>query len=106
MADLDAAEHDADQSFWYHPVGSCVQGCSSDPPPTVVSSDKKHWIEIALVDEKGKPVPGESYKIRLPNGEIVTGNLDSRGLARIDGIDPGTCKVNFPDFDRKAWRRL
>jgi hypothetical protein len=106
MTDLDHAENDADQNFWYDPVANPVQPCSSDPPPTIVSADKKHWIEIALVDENGDPVPGQAYKICLPNGKVLTGTLDSRGLARVDGIDPGTCKVHFPDLERDTWDRL
>jgi hypothetical protein len=104
MADLKAVETDADQSFWYEPVGNCVQPCSTDPPPTVVSTDKKHWIEIAMVDENGNPVSGQGYKIVLPDGNVMTGRLDSRGLARINGIDPGTCQVTFPDLDKTVWR--
>jgi hypothetical protein len=104
MSNLQAAENDADKNFWYEPVGAAVQPCSSDPPRKIVSEDKKHWIEIALVDENGDPVPGVSYEIKLPDGTLQTGNLDSRGLARIDGIDPGTCRVSFPDFDKGAWK--
>jgi hypothetical protein len=106
VTNLDRAEKDADQNFWYNPVGTPVQPCSSDPARTVVSQEKKHWIEIALVDENGDPVPGQSYEIKLPDGSIQSGNLDSRGLARIDGIDPGTCKVAFTDLDQGAWRAL
>ena len=105
MADLNQTENDADQNFWYDPVANPVQPCSSDPPRTIVSDEKKHWIEIALVDDNGDPVPGAAYKIRLPNGKVMTGSLDSRGLARVDGIDPGTCKVTFPDLDRRTWDR-
>jgi hypothetical protein len=103
MADLDAVEADAHQSFWYEPVGNSIQPCSTDPPPTVVSADKRHWIEISLVDEEGNPVSGQGYKISLPNGNVLTGKLDSRGLVRVNGIDPGTCQVTFPDLDKTAW---
>jgi hypothetical protein len=103
MTGLDLAEKDADQTFWYSAVGNTVQPCSSDPPPTIVSPEKKHWIEIALVDENGDPVSGQNYKIALPNGEVLTGSLDERGLARIEGIDPGTCKIGFPDLDGSVW---
>lgn len=106
MNDLDLAENDADQHFWYSPVAGCMQDCSADPPPTIVSTDKKHWIEISLVDEDGNPVPGRAYKIKLPNGTVQTGKLDSRGLARVEGIDPGTCQVSFPDLDKTMWNRF
>ena len=106
MTDLDLVEQDAERTFWYEEVGNPIKPCSIDPPKVIVSKERKHWIEIALVDEKGNPVAGQPYQIRLPNGKVVTGNLDSRGLARVEGIDPGTCKVSFPDLDESAWNWL
>jgi hypothetical protein len=75
------------------------------PPQTKEEkAQKKSWIEIEMVDEKNKPMPGERYKITLPDGETVAeGTLDAKGCARVDGIDPGTCKVTFPQFDENAW---
>lgn len=67
---------------------------------------KKSWIEIAMVDEKGKPVTGMPYKITLPDGETVAqGTLDEKGLARVDGIEPGSCKITFPTLDKEAWEK-
>ena len=76
-------------------------------PQTAASDEQKkpHWIEIELVDEEGKPVPGEEYRITLPDGSTVaSGTLDGKGKARVDGIDPGTCKVTFPNLDQSAWK--
>lgn len=67
--------------------------------------NQKTWIEIELVDEAGDPVPGESYEITLPDGSKAAGTLDGKGFARVDGIDPGTCKVTFPNLDKEAWNR-
>jgi hypothetical protein len=58
-----------------------------------------------LLDQQGKPVPNEEYKIKLPDGSTVNGNLDDMGLARVDGIDPGTCKITFPKLDKRIWHR-
>lgn len=58
----------------------------------------KTWIEIELIDRQGRPVPKEHYRIELPDGSFEEGLLDSSGRARIDGIDPGVCKVIFPDL--------
>lgn len=82
-------------------------GSGSDQPvaPVVVSPEKKSWIEIELVDEDGKPVPYEEYRLKLPDGSTVGGSLDSKGQARVEGIDPGTCKISFSNFDREAWKR-
>lgn len=66
--------------------------------------EKQAWIEIELVDEEGKPVAGEGYSLTLPDGQTVAaGTLDEKGCARLDGIDPGSCKVTFPRLDQKAW---
>jgi type VI secretion system secreted protein VgrG len=66
--------------------------------------EEKSWIEIELVDEEDTPVPGEYYEITLPDGETVaSGTLDDKGFARVDGIDPGTCKITFPELDKEAW---
>ncbi len=63
------------------------------------------WIEIELVDEAGKPVPGEKYSIKLPDGRTESGTLDGKGFARVAPIDPGTCDVSFPDLDKDAWKK-
>ncbi len=74
-------------------------------PNDPANQDKKHYIEIELLDESGKPVPGEPYKITLPDGSTVAdGTLDNNGYARVDNIDPGTCKVTFPNLDKDAWQ--
>ena len=36
---------------------------------------------------------------------MIEGALDGKGQARIEGIDPGTCKVLFPNRDAKDWKR-
>ena len=65
---------------------------------------EKTWIQIELIDEKGKPVPNEPYRIELTDGSVQTGQLDDEGKARHEGIDPGTCKVTFPNIDAKEWK--
>jgi type VI secretion system secreted protein VgrG len=81
-------------------------GPASTPAPVhKADSSKPHWIEIVLVDEQNKPVPGEPYSITLADGQtIASGTLDDKGFARVDGIDPGTCQVTFPNMDGKAWQ--
>ena len=65
---------------------------------------EKTWIQIELIDDKGKPVPNEPYRIELTDGSVQTGQLDDEGKARHEGIDPGTCKVTFPNIDAKEWK--
>ena len=71
------------------------------------AKEEKTWIEIVLVDEEdsSRPLAFAKYRVELPNGSPREGLLDARGRARIEGIDPGTCHVTFPDLDASAWRR-
>jgi type VI secretion system secreted protein VgrG len=91
-----------------------IPPAASAPPPRInapthspaseENRDKKHWIEIQLVGEDGKPVPGHPYRITLPDGSTVAqGTLDGNGSARVENIDPGNCKVTFPNLDKDAW---
>jgi hypothetical protein len=68
--------------------------------------EKKSWIEIELVDENDEPVSGERYRITLPDGRVDEGTLDGNGFARVDGIDPGTCQITFPNLDKDAWEKI
>jgi len=71
--------------------------------PFKSDEEKKSWIEIEMVDEEDNPVPGERYEITVPDGSVASGTLDSKGFARIDGIDPGTCQITFSELDKEAW---
>ena len=86
---------------------SSAAGPAADPADdtVVVSPDKTSWVEIELVDDDGLPVAFEPYVIDLPDGSEIQGNLDGRGQARIEGIDPGTCQITFPNRDAKDWKR-
>ncbi len=76
------------------------------PPQTREEKKQKtSWIEIELVDERDAPVPGEAYRITLPDGTVAEGTLDDKGFARVDGIDPGTCQVTFIHLDQEAWEK-
>jgi hypothetical protein len=65
---------------------------------------KKSWVEIELVDQKGKPVPHERYRVIPPDKKPIEGFLDEKGFARVTGIDPGTCQITFPNLDAAAWK--
>jgi type VI secretion system secreted protein VgrG len=68
-------------------------------------AENKSWIEVAVVDEADRPLPGEQYEVELPNGRVATGTTGADGVARIEGVDPGTCKIRFPNLDKDAWER-
>jgi hypothetical protein len=76
------------------------------PPQTQEEMEaKRGWIEIMLVDEEDNPVPGEVYRITLPDDTVAEGTLDENGFARVNGIVPGNCKVTFPQRDEEAWEK-
>lgn len=63
------------------------------------------WVAIRLVDDDGDPVPYRRYRIETPEGTTREGILDDQGRARVDGIEPGTCRVTFPGLDARMWRK-
>lgn len=65
--------------------------------------DEPTWLEIVLVGEDGKGLPGERYTVVLPDGTLRTGFLDEDGRARFEDLVLGNCKVSFPDLDSEAW---
>jgi len=67
------------------------------------ASEETHFIEIELLDDAGQPVADEAYFVELPDGTSKSGRTDAQGRARIDGVDPGTAKVSFPDLDMKSY---
>lgn len=83
-----------------------VYGEAVQPCPLAKKDKPKTWIEIELIGEDGKPIPEASYQILLPDGASRDGKLDQSGCARVDGIDPGTCVVTFPELDRDAWQGI
>ncbi len=75
------------------------------PGGQTVMPCKLTWIEVRLIDADKHPVPGESYRIQLPDASIVEGTLDHEGKVRIEGIVPGQCLVSFPKLHASEWRR-
>ena len=80
-------------------------GGASAADPASSSDSKKTWVEIQLVDADGNPVPNEPYRIEAPDGTVNEGSTDGNGVARVDGIDPGNCKISFTALDKQAWSK-
>lgn len=59
--------------------------------------------EIELLDEAGEPQANMSYKIRLRNGHVITGQLDQNGYANVSGPDFENAKVSFFELDSEDW---
>jgi len=65
----------------------------------------KSWVEINLRDEKGSPVAGEHFRIKLPDGSVHEGTLDAFGHAEFYEINRGNCEVSFPDLADEEWNK-
>lgn len=104
---LSNASNDASQNMSASPAGSPTASCGKPPAAAdqPVSPSKTHWVSIELVDELGKHVPYEDYRITLPDGTVIEDSLDKNGRAKISGIDAGTCKVSFPNRDKDTWKK-
>ncbi len=63
------------------------------------------WVAVKVVDEQGGPMAGLAYELELPDGCLARGTLDETGSVRLEGIDPGSCKVCFPSLDPNAWSK-
>lgn len=70
---------------------------------TEENKDKTHWIEIELIDDADQPVPGQSFEVTCPDGSVANATTDDKGQARIENLDPGSCKISFVDLDKDAW---
>jgi len=88
------------------PNPSAATDAPTHDPNAEENREKTSWIAIELVGEDGNPIPGEPYRITLADGTTVAdGTLDEKGRARVNHIDPGNCKVTFPNRDKTVWRR-
>lgn len=81
---------------------------ASEAPPEPalvepVAEEPENYVSIRLVGEDGKGIPGERYRVVLPDSSVREGRLDGSGTATLRGRFSGTCKVTFPNLDAAAW---
>ncbi len=78
----------------------------SHKPKSPKNKDKKSWIEIELKDDEGNPIIGERYRVTLPDGNtLAEGTTNEKGQAKVTNIDPGSCKITFPELDGAVWSK-
>ncbi len=76
-----------------------ASGSGDGPKPKsvlILDPEKDGWIGIELLDTKKRPVAHAEFIVTPPNHDPVKGNLDAFGKARIEGVDPGSCIIEFP----------
>ena len=76
---------------------------AAEPEPLQDEPLTTSKIVIELVGEDDRPIPGERYRLVLPDRSVREGKLDSHGSAIVTGLPSGTCKVSFPNLDEEAW---
>lgn len=74
------------------------------PKQNAPPSKEKTWIEFRVVWPDGKPAAGVAYKLKITDGSIRTGTLDSEGSVRVANIDPGSCDFSLTDVDGRCWK--
>lgn len=64
------------------------------------------FLDFSLVDEEGKPVANEPYRVILADGSEHTGRLDFQGKAHIEGLFPGNARISFYELDTNDWQKV
>jgi outer membrane protein OmpA-like peptidoglycan-associated protein len=65
---------------------------------------EKHWIELQLADQDGKPVVGQPFRVLQGDRLVRQGSTNSEGWAGAEDIDPGTSTIVFHDIEEPAWK--
>jgi uncharacterized Zn-binding protein involved in type VI secretion len=74
------------------------------PAPGKEDPERPSWVEIELVDDAGKPVPHERWRVVGSDGMVREGWTDAQGVARVEGLKPGECTITFPELAPQAWK--
>jgi hypothetical protein len=85
--------------------GDCGDGGSDDRDGRSEPAGAAHdgFVVLELRYGRGQPMAGERYRVTTPGGEVREGRLDGRGLARVEGLPAGDCKIAFPDRAGQDW---
>jgi len=78
------------------------------PRPVRAESEEQGettWLDLRLLDETGRPVPRERYRVVTGDGRVLEGMLDDQGRAHVTGIKRETCQVSYPDLETGSWRK-
>jgi hypothetical protein len=59
------------------------------------ANEGKEWIEIAMQDPDGNPVPGAHFRVTTPKGKVLSGVTLKSGKVKIRRVSKGQCKVEW-----------
>ncbi len=76
----------------------------SEPESEVVREpDPDDFIEVQVVDARGRARPSVRYELQFPNGEVSVGTTDANGMLRYERLDQaGDCVLHLPDVEARA----
>ena len=74
--------------------------------PVQPCPSRRHWIEIQMLGTDGVGIADIAYSVTTPDGREVNGLTDANGLARIENLPAGSCKICWTDLDQDAWQEL
>jgi hypothetical protein len=103
---IDHARHEFSRHGYFMKLDAVRIAKKKLPAPVKGPAEKpaKEWLELELVDDAGKPMAGQRYRVQTADGRVVEGKLDASGKARLTDVKPGSNTVSFPDYSGE-WRR-
>jgi len=64
--------------------------------PNLPAPEKvRHWVELNYRDVEAVPMAGAPYTLRFANGVEISGQLDAKGHARVEGVPPEPYTVRY-----------
>lgn len=79
---------------------------TTDAPPltaTTLEAQPRSYVVVEVVSGTGAPLPGVRLALTAPDGSVHTLATGADGMARLEGIDPGTCAIVVPAIDMRRW---
>jgi len=93
-----AAKDGAAKDFSASPAPDATE----DPVP---ACEKKHWMAVRVVDERGKPVKDVKVKLKLSDGSTSNITTDKNGKFKTPkNLPPGNCTIALPDVFDAEWK--
>lgn len=75
-----------------------ARGAAPPPPATGPA-----WVEVAVTGADGEALPYQKVQVTDASGVTRVAFSDGTGIARIEGMAPGSCRVTLPDLDQSSW---
>ena len=104
LTDADGAERGLlllrDEDRTTSPTPQSASGPAVMPSKVRAQVAETQWIEILALYEDGTPYKGTAI-VTVPGGRKLQGPPGEGGITRLDGLDPGTCDVSFPELDAR-----